>query len=109
MSYDSEGSESSTTESLANETLEAAVIAATRVTEAILARQTGHQGSSIAQAIEILSSDRIDLSEVDCRLATNILTDTANAEIFLGVPPEHQQAMLQHFIAKEKAKRRALT
>ncbi|GAB1735879.1 hypothetical protein NU219Hw_g5215t1 [Hortaea werneckii] len=104
---DSEDSESSTTESLANEALEAAVIAATRVAEAILARQTGHQGSSTARATEILSHDRIDLSEEDCRLAATILTDTANAEIFLGVPPEHQQAMLQHFITTEKAKTRA--
>lgn len=103
---DSEDSEPSTTESLAMEALKAAVIAATRVAEAILARQTGHQGSSTARATEILSHDRIDLSEEDCRLARNILTDTANAETFLGVPPEHQQAMLQHFIAEEKAKRK---
>ncbi|KAI7208537.1 hypothetical protein KC333_g9103 [Hortaea werneckii] len=106
---DSEDSEFSTTESLANETMQAAVIAATRVAEAILARRTGHQGSSTARAIQMLSSSRIGLSEEDRHLAAVILTDVANAEIFLGVPPEHQQAMLQHFIAKEKAERRALT
>ncbi|KAI7200969.1 hypothetical protein KC316_g4703 [Hortaea werneckii] len=105
---DSEDSESSTTESLANETLEAAVIAATRVAGDILARRTGHQGSSTARAIQMLFSGQIGLSEEDRHLAAVILTDVANAEIFLGVPPEHQQAMLQHFIAKEKAKRRAL-
>ncbi|KAI7554381.1 hypothetical protein KC331_g588 [Hortaea werneckii] len=89
-SDDSEDSGSSTTESPGNETMEAAIIAATRVTEAILARQTGKQGSSTIRAIEILSSDRINLSEEDFRLAEMILADTANAEIFLGVPPEYQ-------------------
>ena len=48
-SNDSEESVSSTTESLANETLEAVVITATRVVESILTRQTGYRGSSVAR------------------------------------------------------------
>ncbi|KAI6790017.1 hypothetical protein KC360_g7884 [Hortaea werneckii] len=102
----SSDSGSSTAESLANETLEAIRTTATRVLESILARQTDYRASSVARATEVLSSDRIDLSEEDNNLAAIILTDTANAEIFLGVPREHQQAMLQHFIVEEREKRR---
>lgn len=105
---ESEDSESSTTEPLANETLEAVVITVTRIAEAILARRTGHSGSSVARAAAVLSSGRFNLSEEDCCLAATILVDKANAEIFLGVPTEYQQAMLQHFIDKEKARRGSL-
>lgn len=106
--YDIEDGESSATDSLGSETLEAAVIAAARVVEAFLARRTGHSRSYVARAGAVLSSGRFDLSEEDCCLAATILMDTANAEIFLGVPPEHQRAMIQHFINKEKAKRGSL-
>ncbi|KAI6850488.1 hypothetical protein KC332_g1323 [Hortaea werneckii] len=106
---ESEYSKSSTTEPIANITLEAVVITATRIAEAILARKIGYQGSSVGRATEVLSSGRFDLSEEDCHLAAISLTDTANAEIFLGVRPEHQHAMLQRFIVDEKAKRRRVS